>query len=92
MFRDAALIAGKDLRLEARSRVALNQVTPFALLVLVLFAFALDPDRGVLERVTPGLYWVALNLAAERPLVRPADPEPEHLDARLRGVECQALD
>ena len=63
MFRDAALIAGKDLRLEARARVALNQVAPFALLVLVLFAFALDPDRGVLDRATPGLFWVAVLFA-----------------------------
>ena len=57
-------IAGKDLRLEARARVALNQVAPFALLVLVLFAFALDPDRGVLDRATPGLFWVAVLFAA----------------------------
>lgn len=64
MFRDAALVAGKDLRLEARSRVGVNQVLPLALLVLVLFAFALDPDRGILERATPGLYWVAVLLAA----------------------------
>ncbi len=41
MWRDALLVAGKDLRIEARSRVALWQVLPFALLVLVLFAFAL---------------------------------------------------
>lgn len=60
MFRDAALVAGKDLRLEARSRVAINQILPFAVLVLVLFAFALDPDRGVLARATAGLYWVAV--------------------------------
>jgi len=64
VFRDAALIAGKDLRLEARSRVALNQVVPFALLVLVLFAFALDPDRGILSRATPGLYWIAVLFSA----------------------------
>lgn len=60
MIHDALLVAGKDLRLEWRSRVALNQVAPFALLVLVLFAFALDPDRGLLEKATPGLYWVAV--------------------------------
>ena len=55
MWHDALLVAGKDLRLEWRSRVALNQVVPFAMLVLIVFAFALDPDRGVLERATPGL-------------------------------------
>lgn len=42
MLRDAALVAGKDLRIEARSKVAVAQVAPFAVLVLVLFAFALD--------------------------------------------------
>jgi len=60
VFRDAALVAGKDLRIELRSRVATNQVAPFAVLVLLLFAFALDPDRGVLNRATPGLFWVAV--------------------------------
>ena len=60
MLSDAWLIARKDLKLEIRSRVALNQVIPFAVLVLVLFAFALDPDRGLLEKATPGLYWIAV--------------------------------
>ena len=35
---------GKDLRVELRSRVALNQVVPFALAVLVLFGLALGPN------------------------------------------------
>ena len=48
MWRDALLVAGKDLRVEVRTRVGLGQVAPFAVLVLVLFGFALDPDRGVL--------------------------------------------
>ncbi len=60
MFRDAALMAGKDLRLELRSKVGVNQVLPLAVLVLVLFAFALDPDRGILDAATPGLFWVAV--------------------------------
>ncbi|HLF99839.1 MAG TPA: heme exporter protein CcmB [Acidimicrobiia bacterium] len=57
------LVAGKDLRIEARSRVTTNQVLPFAGMVLLLFAFALDPDRGLLPRVAPGLFWVAVLLA-----------------------------
>lgn len=64
MFRDAALIAGKDLRLELRSRVTTNQVVPFALLVLLLFGFALDADRPVLDRATPGLFWLAVLFSA----------------------------
>lgn len=64
MWRDARLVAAKDLRLEWRSRVALNQIAPFAILVLLLFAFALDPDRGVLTRATSGLFWVTVLLSA----------------------------
>jgi len=60
MWRDAGLIAGKDLRIEGHSRVTTNQVAPFAVLVLVLFAFALDPDRGVLTKAAAGLFWVAV--------------------------------
>lgn len=63
MWRDAALVAGKDLRIELRSRVATNQVAPFAVLVLVLFGFALDPDRGILGRAAAGLFWVAVLFA-----------------------------
>jgi heme exporter protein B len=60
VFRDAALVAGKDLRVELRSRIAINQVAPLALLFLMIFAFALDPDKVVLLKVTPGLFWVAV--------------------------------
>lgn len=60
MWADALLVAGKDLRVEARSRVTTNQVLPFALLVLLLFGFALDADQPVLDRATPGLFWLAV--------------------------------
>ncbi|MBM3673629.1 MAG: hypothetical protein FJW88_01555 [Actinobacteria bacterium] len=64
LWREALLVAGKDLRIEARSRVALAQILPFGIVVVLLFAFALDPDRGVLARVAPGLFWIAVLLAA----------------------------
>lgn len=60
MFRDAGLVAAKDLRIELRSRVGLNQILPVSLMVLLLFGFALDPDSATLERATPGLFWVAV--------------------------------
>ena len=90
MFRDARLVAGKDLRLEGRSRVALHQVAPFAILVLLLFAFALDPDRGFLRRATPGLFWVAVLfcslLAVQRAFaVEAADGNHDAL--RLSGLD-----
>jgi heme exporter protein B len=60
MWRDAILVAGRDLRIEARSRVALWQVLPFALLALVLFAFALGPGPVALREAAPGLFWLAV--------------------------------
>lgn len=60
LVADARLVAAKDLRLEWRSRVILRQVVPFAVLVLLLFGFALDPDRRILTEATPGLYWLAV--------------------------------
>lgn len=63
MLRDAAIVARKDLRLEWRSRVAANQILPFAILVLVVFAFAVDADAAVLRRIAPGLFWVAVLLS-----------------------------
>src|SRR3546814_888318 len=64
LFRDAALIAGKDLRIELRSQVTTQQVAPFSILVLILFAVALDPDRGFLARASAGLFWVAVLFSA----------------------------
>ena len=46
MFRDAALVAGKDLRIELRSQVTTQQVAPFAVLMLILFAVALSQVKG----------------------------------------------
>lgn len=60
MWRDALLVAAKDLRIELRSRVALWQVLPFALVVLVLGAFALGPSAPVLRSAAPGLFWLAV--------------------------------
>jgi heme exporter protein B len=64
MWRDAALVAAKDLRIEARSRVGLSQVVPFGVVALGLFAFALGPDRALMARAAPGLFWVAVLFAA----------------------------
>jgi heme exporter protein B len=64
MWRDAVLVAGKDLRIELRSKVSLNQVVPFALVVLVVFGLALGPDPDHLKPAAAGLFWVAVVLSA----------------------------
>src|SRR6201989_2081215 len=64
LWREVRLVAGKDDRCDVRPRVTAQQIVPFGLIVLLLFAFALDPDRGILRRVAPGLFWVTVLLAA----------------------------
>ena len=94
MWRDAVLVAGKDLRIEARARVGTGQVLPFALMVLVLFGFALDSERALLERTGPGLLWVAVLLAAvlavQRSFAIEADDDAR--DAlRLSGLDAAGV-
>lgn len=84
------LVAGKDLRIEVRSRVTTNQVLPFAGLVLLLFAFALDPDRGLLPRVAPGLFWVAVLLASLLAVSRAFAVEAEN--GAREGLRLSVLD
>ena len=91
---DAWLVTAKDLRLERRTEVALGRMLPVALLVLLLFAFALDPDRVVLERATAGLFWmtelVTAVLAVQRTFA--VVEEEGVMDAlRLTGIAPAAL-
>ncbi|MFZ4584341.1 MAG: heme exporter protein CcmB [Acidimicrobiia bacterium] len=92
--RASALVAKKDLRVELRSKVALAQVLPFGAIVVVLFAFALDPDRGVLPRVAPGLFWITVLLAALLAVGRSISVELRNrsFDAlRLSGIDGAAV-
>ena len=89
----AVSVAAKDLRIELRSRVMTNQVLPFAGIVMVLFAFALDDD-AVLQRVAPGLVWMAtlftsLVVVQRSFAVEAADSAIDAL--RLAGVAPQGV-
>lgn len=64
MWRDAALVCAKDLRIELRTRVLLWQVVPFGVLALILFALALGPSLATLRHGAPGLLWLAILLAS----------------------------
>jgi len=96
------LIAAKDLRIERRSRVLLNQVIPFAAVTMVIFAFALDARAAptedglvpLLELVAPGLVWLAalfsLLLLVQRTYAIESDDGA--LDAlRVAGVDPVAI-
>jgi heme exporter protein B len=54
----------KDLRLEWRSKDAINSMLFFALLVVVIFSFAFDPTAEESRQIAGGLIWVAFLFAA----------------------------
>ncbi|GIU84124.1 MAG: hypothetical protein KatS3mg008_0899 [Acidimicrobiales bacterium] len=60
LIGDVLLVARRDLAIERRSKVILDVVLPFAVVVVILFAFALDPDTGTLTGATPGLFWTTV--------------------------------
>ena len=53
--------------------------------MLVLFAFALDPDRGVLDRASAGLFWLAVVFCTVLSVRRAASVEvTDHAGEGLR--------
>src|SRR6202167_6048792 len=54
----------KDLRLEWRSKDAINSMLFFSLLVVVIFSFSFDPTAEESRRIAGGLVWVAFLFAA----------------------------
>ncbi len=94
VWRVARLIAGKDLRIERRSRIITNQVLPFAGLTMVIFAFALDANTEVLRVVSPGLVWLATMFSMLILVQRTFSVEADDgaLDAmRVAGVDARAI-
>ncbi len=70
LWRAAALIVLKDLMLELRTRDIVVSALLFALIVIVVFNFALDPTPGLIALVAPGVLWVAVTFAGVLGLTR----------------------
>ncbi len=90
MLRDTLLVAGKDLRIEARARVALSQVVPFGVVALLLFAFALGPNRSVMAQGAPGLFWLAVLFCTLLSVQRSV--AVESVDGTRDGLRMSGLD
>jgi heme exporter protein B len=59
-FRSITLATlAKDIRLEWRSKDALNAMMFFSLLVVVIFSFSFDPNAEESRQIAGGLVWVA---------------------------------
>ena len=54
----------KDIRLEWRSKDAINSMLFFSLLVVVIFSFSFDPNAEESRAIAGGLVWVAFLFAA----------------------------
>jgi heme exporter protein B len=64
LFDIATATLAKDLRLEWRSKDAINSMLFFALLVVVIFSFAFNPTAEESRQIAGGLIWTAFLFAA----------------------------
>jgi heme exporter protein B len=77
MLKTAAAVLWKDLRIEMRTRDAVSAAFVFAILVLVVFNFALGGDTPELRRLASGFFWVAFAFSSTLALNRGAAIEKE---------------
>src|SRR6202050_2379058 len=61
--RPTAVLLGKELQTEFRTRELLTTTVVFVLMVLVLFSFTFDPTSVESRRFAPGLLWLTLLFA-----------------------------
>jgi heme exporter protein B len=64
LLRLALVLAGKDLRLELRTRTSLVSAAVFAALVLIVFNFARDPTAVSTIDIAPSVLWVTVSFAS----------------------------
>jgi len=69
-MRTLAAVVWKDLRAEWRSRELVSAMLVFALLVILIFNFALELESTVRANVTAGILWVTFTFAGQLGLNR----------------------
>ena len=89
MLAETSLVARKDLRVERRAKIALGQVAPLALLILMVFAFALDANSSLLERGAGGLYWLSVLYGGTLLIQRSFDVETD--DGNMDALRMSAI-
>jgi heme exporter protein B len=62
-LRLVLVVAAKDLRAEIRTKEAVNASFAFALVILVLFSFAFDPESETTREISGGLLWIVFAFA-----------------------------
>ena len=61
--RSVLVVMLKDLRAEIRTKEAINASFAFALVILVLFSFAFDPEADTTKALSGGLLWIVFAFA-----------------------------
>ncbi len=61
--RQIFTIAVKDLRAELRTKEAVNAALAFALVILLMFSFAFDPEADTTREISGGLLWIVFAFA-----------------------------
>ncbi len=89
-LRKVGLLAWKDLRAEFRTKEMISAMLIFALLVIVIFAFAFDPSRDEVRSIFGGLIWVAFFFAGILGLNRSF--ANERLNDALHGLMLSPVD
>src|SRR5215831_12099660 len=74
----------KDLKTEWRTREIFTSMSVFAVLVIVVFNFAIGADSELIRQVAPGVMWVALLFATVLGLQRAGQMESD--EDSLHGV------
>jgi heme exporter protein B len=77
-LRVAVAVAGKDLRLELRTRATILSAVVFAALVLIVFNFSRDPTAVSSEVLAPSVLWVTVAFASVVAMNRAFTVEREH--------------
>lgn len=83
-LREAGAVLAKDLVVETRTRETLLSMLVFAVLVGLIFTFAVFVDRTTVRKIAPGIFWVAITFAGTLGLSRSFAREREA--GGLRGL------
>lgn len=78
ILRQAARVAGKDLRIELRSREIVYTMAFFGGLLVVIYTFAFPRDEDAIRGSIPGMLWVAMAFTGTIGLGRAFDREREN--------------
>jgi heme exporter protein B len=78
LFRQAARVAWKDLRIELRSKEIIYTMAFFGALLVIIFTIAFPRDIRLARGAAPGMLWAAIAFAGTIGLGRAFDREREN--------------